>query len=61
MTMAQERHDHASGRHWNSWLADGFGWFSARRRQCLDIRDLSPHLLRDIGFLDGNDPRGPRP
>lgn len=60
MTMAQERYDRTGDRHWNSWLADGFSWISARRRNRLDIRDLSPHLLRDIGFLDGNDPRGPR-
>ena len=31
-----------------------------RRRRYVDIRELSPHLQRDMGFLDGNDPRGPR-
>lgn len=31
------------------------------RRQLLDARSLPDHLKRDIGALDGNDPRGPRP
>lgn len=31
------------------------------RRRMLDMRTLSDHLKRDIGWLDGNDPRGPRP
>jgi hypothetical protein len=29
-------------------------------RPLLDARALSDHLKRDIGVLDGNDPRGPR-
>ena len=38
-----------------SWLAPLF----ARKRPALDIvdvRDLSDHLKRDMGFLDGNRP-----
>lgn len=31
-----------------------------RRRALLDVRSLPDHLKRDIGALDGNDPRGPR-
>jgi hypothetical protein len=41
---------------WLSRLAHGFLRHMARRRAYLDIRDLSPHLKRDMGFLDGNDP-----
>lgn len=46
---------------WMSWLADSFG----RNRppagkQFLRVGDLSPHLQRDLGFLDGNDPCGRR-
>nr|WP_246251859.1 hypothetical protein [Mesorhizobium camelthorni] len=37
----------------NSWLA---AWFArpGRRQARLDVRDLSDHLKRDMGFLDGN-------
>lgn len=45
----------APGRGWMSWFAAGFGWRPARRRVYLDPRELSPHLQRDMGFLDGND------
>ncbi len=31
---------------------------AAKRRAYVDIRELSPHLQRDMGFLDGNDPHG---
>jgi len=34
----------------------GFARYIVRPRARLDIRYLSPHLLRDLGFLDGNDP-----
>jgi hypothetical protein len=27
----------------------------SRKRGYVDVRDLSPHLQRDMGFLDGND------
>ena len=31
------------------------------KRPLLDARDLSDHLKRDLGFLDGNDPNGRGP
>ncbi|RTM04541.1 MAG: hypothetical protein EKK31_16625 [Hyphomicrobiales bacterium] len=46
-------------RAWFSLLAWEFPWFSGRRRGYIDVRELSEHLQRDMGFLDGNDPRGP--
>jgi hypothetical protein len=58
MTMAQQKCTSTPDHRWISWLTDGFGWFSIRKRAHLDIRDLSPHLQRDLGFLDGNDPDG---
>ncbi|MER9329357.1 MULTISPECIES: hypothetical protein [unclassified Mesorhizobium] len=58
MTMAQQKCSPTPDHRWISWLSDGFGWFAIRKRAHLDIRDLSPHLLRDLGFLDGNDPFG---
>jgi hypothetical protein len=58
MTMAQQKCTPAPDHRWISWLTDGFGWFAAKKRAHLDIRDLSPHLQRDLGFLDGNDPFG---
>lgn len=30
------------------------------RKRVLDVRDLSDHLKRDMGFLDGNHPHGRR-
>ncbi|RWE40186.1 MAG: hypothetical protein EOS78_09330, partial [Mesorhizobium sp.] len=56
MTMAQQKCTPAPDHRWISWLADGFGWLATRKKAHLDIRDLSPHLQRDLGFLDGNDP-----
>ena len=58
MTMAQQKCTPVPDYRWISWLADGFGWFAIRKKAHLDIRDLSPHLQRDLGFLDGNDPLG---
>jgi hypothetical protein len=58
MTMAQQKCTPTPDHRWISWLADGFGWFAVRKRAHLDIRDLSQHLQRDLGFLDGNDPFG---
>lgn len=49
-----------SGQRWLSWLTDGFGW-KRHSRVYLDVRDLSPHLRRDIGIIDGADPTGRRP
>ena len=48
-----------SSRCWLSWLADGFGW-KRHARTYLDIRELSPHLRRDLGITDGTDPVGRR-
>lgn len=57
MAMVPDKLLRTSRPRWISWLADGFGWSRARVGQrYLDVRDLSPHLLRDMGFLDGNDP-----
>ncbi|CCV10129.1 conserved hypothetical protein [Mesorhizobium sp. STM 4661] len=60
MTMAQEKPVPATRHRWISWLAEAFDRFSVKRRARLDIRELSPHLQRDMGFLDGNDPCGRR-
>jgi hypothetical protein len=57
MTTMQEKLLSTPGRGWFSRLARGFAWRNARKRAYLDVRDLSPHLQRDMGFLDGNDPR----
>jgi hypothetical protein len=41
-----------------SWTSR-FAWLAARTsRRRLDVRRLSDHLKRDMGFLDGNDPLG---
>lgn len=58
MTTAQEKLVSTPARGWISFLAREFPWFAGRRRGYVDIRELSPHLQRDIGFLDGNDPSG---
>jgi hypothetical protein len=60
MTMARQECPSTPDHRWFSWFRDGFGWFAPKRRAHLDVRDLSPHLLRDLGFLDGNDPSGRR-
>ena len=42
------------------WLAAFLGRRPRRARRIpLDMRTLSNHMKRDIGLLDGNDPRGP--
>lgn len=41
-----------------SLLASAFKLRS--RKRVLDVRGLSDHLKRDMGFLDGNDPCGRR-
>jgi hypothetical protein len=38
----------------NSWLAAWFARPGRARRGKLDVRELSDHLKRDMGFLDGN-------
>ncbi|PLP58458.1 hypothetical protein CYK37_16335 [Mesorhizobium loti] len=55
MTTSQQMTLSFSSHRWLSWLADGFG---RRRGVQLDVRELSPHLRRDLGLLDGNDPCG---
>ena len=60
MTTVQEKLILTPGRSWFSRLTLGFGQRMVRRRTYLDIRELPPHLQRDMGFLDGNDPWGPR-
>jgi len=58
--MRQTRSASPTGDDWGARLA---ALLSRRRhkRAFLDARDLSDHLKRDLGFLDGNDPAGRRP
>jgi hypothetical protein len=55
MTHATVGLEQAQSGFLNSWLA---AWFTRpgrhARRARLDVRDLSDHLKRDMGFLDGN-------
>jgi hypothetical protein len=60
MTMTGQQCRSGTDQSWISWLTTRFGWLEPRRRAHLDIRELSPHLQRDLGFLDGNDPSGRR-
>ncbi|PDQ22759.1 hypothetical protein CN311_02120 [Mesorhizobium sanjuanii] len=60
MTTVQEKLLLTPGHGWFSRLVRGFARHVARKRTYLDIRELPPHLQRDMGFLDGNDPYGPR-
>ena len=59
MTTVQEKLLLVPGHGWFSRLARGFVRHATKRRAYIDIRELSPHLQRDIGFLDGNDPCEP--
>ncbi|CAN7219113.1 hypothetical protein LJR234_000844 [Mesorhizobium amorphae] len=59
MTTVQEKLTITPAYNWFSWLARGFARHAAKRRAYIDIRELSPHLQRDMGFLDGNDPHRP--
>ena len=54
MTTVQEKLLLVPGQAWFSWLVRGFARHRAKRRAYLDIRELSPHLQRDMGLLDGN-------
>ncbi|MCD7109091.1 hypothetical protein LRX75_08545 [Rhizobium sp. DKSPLA3] len=38
-------------------LLRGFARFLPARYPRLDLQSLPPHLQRDLGFLDGRDPR----
>ena len=55
MTTVQGKLILTPGHSWFSRLALGFARKMARRQAHLDIRELPPHLQRDMGFLDGND------
>ena len=59
MATVQEKLVSTPTQGWFSLLMREFSRFAGRRRNYVDVRDLSPHLQRDMGFLDGNDPRGP--
>lgn len=58
MTPMQEKFDSTPIHGWISLLARELSWFANRRRGYVDVRELSEHLQRDMGFLDGNDPHG---
>ena len=55
MTTVQEKLVSTSAQSWFSVLAREFSSLVRRRRRYVDVRELSPHLQRDMGFLDGND------
>ncbi|BCM16560.1 hypothetical protein [Mesorhizobium sp. J8] len=59
MVTVQEKLVSTPAHGWFYALMRGFAWFSGRRRGYIDVRELSEHLQRDMGFLDGNDPRSP--
>lgn len=59
MTTVQEKLVSTPAHSWFSLVMREFSRLAKRRRSYVDVRDLSPHLQRDMGFLDGNDPRGP--
>ncbi len=62
MAHATRTLDRIDSPSWNSWLAVFLARPGRRaRRPRLDPRELSGHLKRDMGFLDGNDPLGRRP
>lgn len=60
MTTVQEKLVSNATPSWFSLLVREFSRFAGRKRNHVDVRHLSEHLQRDMGFLDGNDPRGPR-
>jgi hypothetical protein len=55
MTTVQQKLHSTPAQSWFSVLAHEFSLLVRRRRGYVDVRDLSPHLQRDMGFLDGND------
>ncbi|CDX16449.1 conserved hypothetical protein [Mesorhizobium sp. ORS 3359] len=59
MVTVQEKLVSTPARGWFFTLVREFARFSRGRRGYVDVRELSEHLQRDMGFLDGNDPRGP--
>ncbi|MER9232697.1 hypothetical protein NKI56_11425 [Mesorhizobium sp. M0622] len=60
MTTVQEKLLLTPAHGWFSRVAHVFARHAARKRAYLDVRELPPHLQRDMGFLDGNDPCGRR-
>jgi hypothetical protein len=55
MTHATIRLEQTQSGFLNSWLTAWFAKPGRRaRRARLDARELSDHLKRDMGFLDGN-------
>ena len=58
MTTIQEKLVSTPAQGWFFTLVQEFARFSGRRRGYLEVRELSEHLQRDMGFLDGNDPHG---
>ncbi|WP_318012270.1 hypothetical protein [Mesorhizobium sp. CA10] len=58
MVTVQEKLVSTPAQGWFFTLVREFARFSGRRRGYLDVREFSEHLQRDMGFLDGNDPRG---
>jgi len=55
MTTVQQKLHPTPAQSWFSLLAREFSVLVSRKRGYVDVRDLSPHLQRDMGFLDGND------
>ena len=58
MTTVQQKLHSTPAQSWFSSLAHEFSVLVSRKRGYVDVRELSPHLQRDMGFLDGNDVRG---
>ncbi|MBZ9867452.1 hypothetical protein LB515_18935 [Mesorhizobium sp. CA15] len=58
MVTVQEKLVSTPAQGWFFTFLREFARFSGRRRGYLDVREFSEHLQRDMGFLDGNDPRG---
>ncbi|MER9459494.1 hypothetical protein NKI80_06270 [Mesorhizobium sp. M0387] len=58
MTTVQQKLHSTPAQSWFSLLMHEFSLLVHRRRGYVDVRELSPHLQRDMGFLDGNDPSG---
>ena len=58
MVTVQEKLVSTPAHGWFFTLMREFARFPRRRRGYVDVRELSEHLQRDMGFLDGNDPHG---
>jgi hypothetical protein len=55
MTTVQQKLHSTPAQSWFSALTREFSQLVSRKRSYVDVRELSPHLQRDMGFLDGND------